>query len=321
MVAKLFLLIAFATLSSGQVKFESTRPSKIYLYNHHVMKYEDAINYCDQLNASLVMIRSQLEQNWIYDNLKPDSFWLGVRVMDKSVPTHFIDGSKITWFNWAINQPNFNANYSWSIAIWDQKWFTRRTGAKFGDYSQVVCEQKTISKEEINEILVNVTNSVKSNSVKLNVIESKLDAVQCSQNTTNYMTDEVNAAVPETLIANAVNEIKSFVKEDTTLFETLISDLRNEQKINKLLTEELSKLRDKIRDFELEKSIRDNQPQVVNHDLGSQMKTLNCKGVNPVCETNCTRDCAESAIALLTWHDHNSTDVVTCCTKTCVCKS
>ena len=144
-------------------RLESSLFRKTYIYDDTKRTFENAINFCELFGSTIVSVGSKLESEWIRANLRPSNFyWLAVQSMSYSIPTQYLNGSKLTWTDWSFGQPN--GTYGCPAIVIDPlfgQWSLKSCVDKF----QVVCEKRFshYSNFYINEMLENLTSVIASN--------------------------------------------------------------------------------------------------------------------------------------------------------------
>ena len=144
-------------------RLESSLFRKTYIYDDTKRTFENAINFCELFGATVISVGSKLESEWIRANLRPSNFyWLAVQSTSYSVPTHYLNGSKLTWTDWSVGQPN--GTHGCPAIVIDPlfgEWSLKSCAEKF----QVVCEKRFshYSNFYINEMLENLTTVMAGN--------------------------------------------------------------------------------------------------------------------------------------------------------------
>lgn len=95
----LLLMIVPLVLCTKVIEYDHA--GKAYIYEPTKMNYTAAVAYCKSRNASLVMIRSQQETDWIRANVKPnDEFHMGIASMTNgNAKLIYLDNTSVFWTN------------------------------------------------------------------------------------------------------------------------------------------------------------------------------------------------------------------------------
>lgn len=107
------------TFSQNFTTYRNDALMKTYIYfGRRSVYYAAATQLCSSFNAKLVMLRSQVETDWIYGHILQDEYWLGVEEVcgEDKFPAKFVDGIDIEWYNWGSSQPK-NYHRAQCVAI------------------------------------------------------------------------------------------------------------------------------------------------------------------------------------------------------------
>jgi len=117
--------------------------NKSYFYETGTVRnYHQAKMFCESQNSTLVQIKSADEQR-ILDKHVPNvanRYWIGVETSSRTLPTKFLDGTEITWYNWSPSEPRGEFDCR-AIYIWQQtrKWIMNSCDV---EVTITVCEQQ-----------------------------------------------------------------------------------------------------------------------------------------------------------------------------------
>ena len=80
------------------------------VYSEHY-DYDSAKTQCESDGAFLAIPRSEDENDYISDLIPGQDIWIGINDIDQEGVFVAVDGSNITYTNWAFNEPNnYNNN-------------------------------------------------------------------------------------------------------------------------------------------------------------------------------------------------------------------
>lgn len=115
------LIVLFASAYGQYATYRNDALDKTYYYFGEMADYKNATMLCSSVDATLVIIRSQQENDWIMDNLPGSgSFWLGAQPAcppGRLPPTKFVDGSDIEWINWAPHEPESSYRHCMAVGV------------------------------------------------------------------------------------------------------------------------------------------------------------------------------------------------------------
>merc|ERR1719419_2086194 len=90
-----------------------------YLKSHEKMTWDEAVDYCIQLDAALASIHSAGENSYIQDHVKEDEWsWIGLNDVKTEGVFEYVDGTPFDYSNWDSGQPNNGGGIEDMVHMW-----------------------------------------------------------------------------------------------------------------------------------------------------------------------------------------------------------
>lgn len=157
-----FSAIVCSVFADTQI-FHNPSNGKTYIYDDSPYNYHTSLAFCARQNATLVKIESQMEWDWIQENVRiRDWVILNILPQPKGVhPTHWADGTAIAWFNWGSRRPQLikDDTFFWTNSAGE--WSNARNFDMSDIGYHVLCEQPRITPrtelDQLNNTIVRHT--------------------------------------------------------------------------------------------------------------------------------------------------------------------
>lgn len=96
--------------------FKLNNGSCYHIFNKP-LNWEAAKSACEELGSTLVMVKSQAEQEALSPKIISERVWIGMHRYNGTSPWFWVDGTQVTYTNWGSAEPN-NLDNELCVMIW-----------------------------------------------------------------------------------------------------------------------------------------------------------------------------------------------------------
>ena len=86
--------------------FKLNNESCYHIFNKR-LNWEAAKSACEELGSTLVMVKSQAEQEAVSPRIISERVWIGMHRHNGTSPWFWVDGTQVTYTNWGLGEPNY----------------------------------------------------------------------------------------------------------------------------------------------------------------------------------------------------------------------